>query len=841
MLRRFTIVLLVAVTTMVALYQLRAQLLMRAVNMALLDAQVKIVQLDGLNIAWRGVSADKLVIVLGATQTQQTLLGMHLAYSILDVEPHTLSIRKAVLATPESGSTVESAQLPVLLSELWSQLLATPLRSLTVDELELPAFSDKLPGSHISLGMKWDEGVLLLQAKDSDFNLVQLELRQPTSGALSLKARLRRNQQALLELVVSLSRKQNKFSLEGGGRLHVAPLLSAVSRYLELPDNVADASGELIFELGGLFSDDLTQLPGAKGQMQLLLGSKLAGEFIDENFSAKFLLVVQDVLAVSIEPGPDGEPKIMSNGGGLMLQIDEQTLPIATQAELTDINCSISSGIHCGAGLVASIRSDSIVLPGERQLTLEEVGGNIEARLEINNDLLSVVFKPGGWLSASSLAVADTLVEGLSLAVESDGVVNVQLSSSAVKLELGALSLQLPSVQFPGGNVATVLHLSDFDFEHSESGQQNFSAHIKSDDLVIETPEVWVPRFTVDTDIFMAERNLSLSGKLSSLGQELMVDFSAHYSVDTGQGSARVFNSNLEFGSGEKRLSQRFLKWPFEWDVLAGSTKFDLDLAWQGHETGPAVRAELEYSVTDLAGTYRDIAFIGLNGDVVGVFESPDRFYTTRPIKFSIDTLDVGVPIEAITGRVELDSVAAALEFESVRATLFGGRVWLEDAIYHADSPNNKIYVGVDGVQLNQLLDLAGYDAVQATGSISGLLPLDVSSAGMTMNRGMLAAKAPGGVFRYKAEVSTDINPAMVPVMAALKNYHYTIFQLEADYRDNGELKLAMKLRGSNPELQQGRPIHLNLNVTDNIPMLLKSLQSGRTIADTIERKVGGG
>ena len=35
--------------------------------------------------------------------------------------------------------------------------------------------------------------------------------------------------------------------------------------------------------------------------------------------------------------------------------------------------------------------------------------------------------------------------------------------------------------------------------------------------------------------------------------------------------------------------------------------------------------------------------------------------------------------------------------------------------------------------------------------------------------------------------------------------------------------------------------IHLNLNVTDNIPTLLRSLQAGRVVADTVSKKLGGG
>ena len=171
---------------------------------------------------------------------------------------------------------------------------------------------------------------------------------------------------------------------------------------------------------------------------------------------------------------------------------------------------------------------------------------------------------------------------------------------------------------------------------------------------------------------------------------------------------------------------------------------------------------------------------------------------------------------------------------------MFDGRVWIEEALYRADNKLNPVFIGVDGMQLNKLLELAGYDAVKGTGTISGLLPLNVTQEGITMTRGMLAAKAPGGVFSYHSEITAGTNPAMVQVIEALKNYHYSIFQVEADYLENGDLELAMVLRGRNPDLQQGRPIHLNLNVTDNIPTLLKSLQSGRVIADKVSRKVGG-
>jgi len=56
------------------------------------------------------------------------------------------------------------------------------------------------------------------------------------------------------------------------------------------------------------------------------------------------------------------------------------------------------------------------------------------------------------------------------------------------------------------------------------------------------------------------------------------------------------------------------------------------------------------------------------------------------------------------------------------------------------------------------------------------------------------------------------------------------------NYRDTGELELGINLQGVSPELNQGQRINLNLNISDNIPALLNSLQAARSITDTLER-----
>ena len=58
----------------------------------------------------------------------------------------------------------------------------------------------------------------------------------------------------------------------------------------------------------------------------------------------------------------------------------------------------------------------------------------------------------------------------------------------------------------------------------------------------------------------------------------------------------------------------------------------------------------------------------------------------------------------------------------------------------------------------------------------------------------------------------------------------------EVFYDEDGELLLNVQLQGRNPDMNDGQAINLNVNITDNIPSLLKSLQASRVITDELER-----
>ena len=68
----------------------------------------------------------------------------------------------------------------------------------------------------------------------------------------------------------------------------------------------------------------------------------------------------------------------------------------------------------------------------------------------------------------------------------------------------------------------------------------------------------------------------------------------------------------------------------------------------------------------------------------------------------------------------------------------------------------------------------------------------------------------------------------------ALSGWRFADMQI---YTENGDLTLGMRLSGVNPEVDPTQPVILNLNVENNIPQLLKSLQAIRTIEEVLERE----
>jgi hypothetical protein len=104
---------------------------------------------------------------------------------------------------------------------------------------------------------------------------------------------------------------------------------------------------------------------------------------------------------------------------------------------------------------------------------------------------------------------------------------------------------------------------------------------------------------------------------------------------------------------------------------------------------------------------------------------------------------------------------------------------------------------------------------------------------------GSLSAEAPGGRLQYQYQPVAGKEPAgMDLAWQALSDFRYQTLATAVELQPNGKVLLQIKLHGYNPKLQQGRPVHFNINVEEDLPALLTSLQLSGQISDRVRQRI---
>lgn len=181
------------------------------------------------------------------------------------------------------------------------------------------------------------------------------------------------------------------------------------------------------------------------------------------------------------------------------------------------------------------------------------------------------------------------------------------------------------------------------------------------------------------------------------------------------------------------------------------------------------------------------------------------------------------------------------LSWQTAETQILGGRFWLEPATLDLAKPNQQLNARLQGVQLSEVLAAYPTEGLSGSGIIDGGFEVHRSATGLSVQQGQLAARAPGGVLRFrsaKIEALGQANPAMRIVAEALHDFHYDLLSSDVRYDETGKLNLGLRLNGRNPALEGGRPINFAINLEEDIPALLTSLQLSDRVSETIQRRV---
>ena len=289
-------------------------------------------------------------------------------------------------------------------------------------------------------------------------------------------------------------------------------------------------------------------------------------------------------------------------------------------------------------------------------------------------------------------------------------------------------------------------------------------------------------------------------------------------------------------------LSKTLAAWPALLDLNSGRLNATARLSQNAGDSAP--RVDLKVTGKGLAGIYDRTLLNGLDARVRISLER-------NRLQLNLDELRLaeanpGIPLGPLrlNGRysANLDQPdKGQLHIDQAQTALLGGDVRLAAGQWDLSRRPLSFPLRVHGLQLEQLFIAYPTEGLAGSGVLDGELPLQLGAEGLQIDNGQLAARAPGGHLRFQSERIRALgrsNPAMQLVTQSLENFQYDTLSSRVDYDPSGKLNLALRLQGRNPAIEQGRPIHFTIQLEEDIPTLLASLQLTDKVNEIITRRV---
>ncbi|GIZ11240.1 YdbH domain-containing protein [Pseudomonas sp. NCCP-436] len=244
-----------------------------------------------------------------------------------------------------------------------------------------------------------------------------------------------------------------------------------------------------------------------------------------------------------------------------------------------------------------------------------------------------------------------------------------------------------------------------------------------------------------------------------------------------------------------------------------------------------------------LAGVYDRSSLSGVDADLL-VQLSGNQIRLELP-DLNARQIDPGIVLGPLRlqARYQADlqrPTAGRLSLQQANLGILKGSLSLEPASWTLDRESLLLPLKLSGLDLAELFRVYPAEGLEGSGLLDGNLPLRLGDS-LSIEQGLIEARAPGGRLRFNSpriRAMGQANPGMKLVTDALEDFHYDLLSSSLEYDPSGTLRLGMRLHGQNPDIEKGRPIHFNINLEEDIPTLLASLQLTDKVSDIIRQRI---
>ncbi|SFR64296.1 Dicarboxylate transport [Marinobacter daqiaonensis] len=307
------------------------------------------------------------------------------------------------------------------------------------------------------------------------------------------------------------------------------------------------------------------------------------------------------------------------------------------------------------------------------------------------------------------------------------------------------------------------------------------------------------------------------------------------------QGLDARFSMKLEEANQANYLAGTLEAWPKTLTFSGGHADLTAGIRWLPDE-GSEMEGTLVLAAA--SGLYDRMAWEELEGSVSGRWGREQ--VSLNADELALETLNPGVAIGPVQlgFQYEADTeapMAGQLHLDKATAGFAGGMVKIDENRWSLAKELWRVPLIVEGIELSALMNLYPAEGLSGDGILQGRLPVLISANGIRIEGGEISALAPGGTLQLPADRLRGLgqgNAAMDLVARAMEDFHYRVLDSSINYAEDGALTLDLHLEGSSPQIESERPVVLNINLEENIPALLTSLQLSGRVNDAVTERV---
>ncbi len=228
-------------------------------------------------------------------------------------------------------------------------------------------------------------------------------------------------------------------------------------------------------------------------------------------------------------------------------------------------------------------------------------------------------------------------------------------------------------------------------------------------------------------------------------------------------------------------------------------------------KVGSNARGNMEISGKGLSFSLDESTVEGADIDISGIMTDT----LTGSGSFFIDRIGLAAGLSLFQVRGLIVSLTPdVIDLQDLQAEFFGGHL-VADRIKLSPEGLSDTKIKLTGIDLGQVLEYLDVGGLQGSGDLKVSLPAGSQGTSLYIQNGAFRANGPG-TLRYSASISTT--PTENIGLSALENFHFSELDGTVDFNPDGSYRLKVHLVGSNPDLYNGYPIALNLNIGGMLP-----------------------